>query len=186
MKTDRFQPHLFLPQPIHPSARFGRHVRIGYGVVIDAYVVVEDDVFIGHNTVIRSGVRLCRGAVVGHLVVIEADTVIGRETTVQSQCHVTKGASIGARIFFGPGAMLINERRIASHKRKIAQRLEGPKVGYGARIGAGALIMPGVDVGSQAMIGARSIVTRSVPDGEVWFGCPAVCRGYVPEQEMVP
>lgn len=178
-------PRLFLPQAIHPSTIFGRNVRLGHGVVIDAGVIVGDDVFVGHNTVIRSGVRLWHGVVLGHLVVIEADTEIGAETTIQSQCHITKGARIGGRVFVGPGAVMINEWRIASHGRRIAQRLVGPVVGHGARIGAGALIMPGVEIGENAMIGARSVVTRNVPPREKWFGCPARCHGAVPDEEIV-
>jgi UDP-2-acetamido-3-amino-2,3-dideoxy-glucuronate N-acetyltransferase len=178
-------PRMFLPQAVHPSTRFGRNVRLGHGVIIDAGVRISDDVFIGHHTVIRSGVRIHHAAVIGHLVVIEAETVIGAETTIQSQCHITKGARIGSRVFFGPGAVMINEWRIASHGRRIPQRLEGPVVRNGARIGAGALIMPGVEIGQNAMIGARSIVTRNVPPREVWFGCEAASRGPVPEEEIV-
>jgi len=126
-------------------------VRIGRGVVIDRGVLIEEGVFIGHNTVVREGVKLYRRATVGHNVVIEAFTSIGEETTIQSQCHITKNAVIGPCSYFGPCVVMINDQTLSSVKgRPGTPRLVGPHIGRGVRIGAGALIMPGVSIGDNA------------------------------------
>ncbi len=43
----------------------------------------------------------------------------------------------------------------------------------GAKIGGGVVVLPGVVIGESALIGAGSVVTKSVPAGEIWCGNPA-------------
>lgn len=170
--------------PIHWSVRFGHGVRLGESVVIDQNCSIGDGVFIGHNTVIRSNVIIGANSVIGHLVMIEKDTSIGQKTTIQSQCHITAGARIGDFVFIGPKAMMINTRRI-SHGRGFSPAIEGPEIGHGARIGAGAIILPGRKVGENAVIGAGALVVRDIPPRQIWFGSPASYHGEVPKDEIM-
>lgn len=177
--------------PISNSVRFGRDVRVGCHVVIDPDCRLGDGVFIGHNTMIRSGVKIGNRSIIGHLVVIESDTLIGDDVTIQSQCHITKNARIEDRVFMGPKAMLINTNRI-SHGRAYKAKLEGPHIKFGARIGSGSIIMPGVTVGRNAVVGAGSIVVKDVPDEQIWFGKQTVTisqaasfQNYVPKDEIL-
>lgn len=156
--------------------------KVGQGVVIDENVTLGKNVFIGHNTVIRSGVTIGDNTVIGHLVVIEADTKIGNNVTIQSQCHITKLATIEDRVFFGPKAMLINTHKI-SHGRNFEANLQGPTIKYGARIGAGAVIMPGIVIGREAMIGANSTVTKDCKDFGIYIGSPAGYKKDIDEKE---
>lgn len=156
---------------ISPTAVISPDVWLGNGVVVDDDVVISSGCKIWHHTVIRSKVRLGQRVVVGHNVVIETGTEIGSDTTIQSQCHITALARIGTRVFLGPMVTMINEKHIASHGRKIPQKLEGPVIGDCARIGARSLLMPGSVIGRQATVAAGSIVKGSVQDGTVY-----VCR----------
>lgn len=158
--------------PIHWSTRFGKNVRVGEGVVIDEDCVIGDNVFIGHNTVIRNNVKIGNNTVIGHLVVVESNTNIGNSVTIQSQCHITKFATIEDRVFFGPKAMCINTNHI-SHGRNFKPKLEGPKIGYGCRIGSGAIIMPGVVLEREVEVGANSTVTKNCESFGVYVGSPA-------------
>jgi acetyltransferase-like isoleucine patch superfamily enzyme len=169
---------------IHFETKFGKNVRIGSNVIIDAGCQFDDDVFIGNLSMIRSNVRIGKGSIIGHLVMIESDTVIGERVTIQSQCHITKFATIDDDVFFGPGAVVINTRNI-SHGREFQPVLEGPHIKRAARIGANATIMPGVTIGENAVIGAGAVVTWDVPDKEVWFGDPARYKGRVPHEEIL-
>jgi acetyltransferase-like isoleucine patch superfamily enzyme len=47
------------------------------------------------------------------------------------------------------------------------------EIGDGAWIGAGVIILPGVKIGRDAVVGAGSIVTKSIPENEIWAGTPA-------------
>jgi len=170
--------------PIHGSVTFGKNVRIGENVVIDEGCSIGDGVFIGHNTVVRSGVKIGAGSVIGHLVVINRDAEIGQKVTIYDQCHITTYTKIGDWVFIGPMVMFLNTRRI-SHGRGFKPELEGPEVGYAARVGSGSTILPGRKIGENAVVGAASLVIRDVPPRQIWFGNPAKYRSEVPADEIM-
>jgi acetyltransferase-like isoleucine patch superfamily enzyme len=182
MEDNRFERVAGDCSPIHPSVRFGINVRIGEHTVIEEDCFIGDNVFIGHNVVIRDKVRIGDNSIIGHLVMIESEATIGNNVTIQSQCHITKYAYIGDKAFFGPKAMCINTHTI-SHGRNFKANLQGPQFGFGVRIGAGAVIMPGVSVGRECVIGANSTVTSNCQPFRIYIGSPAVYKGGVPEEE---
>ena len=173
MYEDKFERVCKDQSSIHWSTLFGSNVKIGENVVIDKNCRIGDNVFIGHNTVIREGVTIYPNTIIGHLVMIEADTTIGSNVTIQSQCHITKEALIEDRVFFGPMAMCINTWRIKHGRKDIPLIIEGPIIRWGARIGSGSKIMPGIEIGEQAMLAVGAVATASIPPFSVWMGVPA-------------
>ena len=132
--------------PIHWSVKFGTNIKIGHYVVIDENCQIGDNVVICHGTSIRSNVIINDNSVIGHNCVIESDSMIGSHVTIQPQCYITKFTVVGNHCFFGPGSMSINTYHI-SHGRKFKPELVGPVIGFGCRIGSGAIIMPGIKLG---------------------------------------
>lgn len=170
---------------IAENCKIGTGVKLGHGVVIDRNCMIGDNVFIGHNTVIREGVKLEANVVIGHLCLVERDTTIRYGTVIQSQCHITAMADIGEMCYFGPSVTIINEWHISKWRdRTIKQDLRGPKIGTGCRIGAKSLIMPGVQIGENAVVGAGATITKDIKDREKWFGPRAELIGLVPESEF--
>jgi maltose O-acetyltransferase len=86
--------------------------------------------------------------------------------------------SVGDRTQIGPAVQILT----ADHPREPTVRATGLEFGRSIRIGrnvwigGGAIILPGVSVGDDAVIGAGSVVTRDVPAGAVAFGNPARVR----------
>jgi UDP-3-O-[3-hydroxymyristoyl] glucosamine N-acyltransferase len=157
-------------------------------VVIDKGVIIHESARIYHFSVIRDNVHIGAGSIIGHNVVVERDTVIGVNTTIQSQCHITAEATIGDDCFFGPGVVMTNEKNIANQGRTVS-RIEHAVIGNGVRIGAGAVLAPGVQIGDNAFVHANSFVTKNIPAGEIW-GTPhgksrAVRIGKVPIEEYL-
>jgi acetyltransferase-like isoleucine patch superfamily enzyme len=62
----------------------------------------------------------------------------------------------------------------------------GPTIRRGARIGGGAVLLPGIDVGEEAFVGAGAVVTRDVPPRALVVGNPARQLRDVPEEELLP
>lgn len=140
------------------------------------------NVSLGQFVVIEARVRVGRRVSIGHHTVIEEDVWIGNHVRIYQLCSITKGAVIENDVFIGPGVIMLNTRRI-SHDRGYEPILTPPVIKRGARIGGGCVILPGVLIGEEALIGAGSTVAEDVPHGEVYFGHKAVFRKRVPYEE---
>lgn len=170
--------------PIHPEVQFGDNVRIRHFVVIEEECAFGNDCFIGNNTTIRAGCLFGDRCVIGHSVVFEANGRFGNHVTINAQCHMTQGIQVGDEVFFGPGVITMNTRNIC-YGRKIPKVYTPPIIKRGARIGAGAKILPSVTIGENALIGAGSVVTKDVPDRAIVIGVPARIVGTVPDEEVL-
>lgn len=150
---------------IHPSADVQTH-RIGEGTQVWQNVVVLPGACIGRNCNINA------------MVFIENDVRIGHDVTVKCGVQLWDGVTLEDEVFVGPNATFTNDRYPRSRQKPV--RYERTLVKRGATIGANATILCGLTIGRNAMIGAGSVVTRDVPDGELWVGNPARSRGAAP------
>ena len=148
---------------------------IKLNVTIDKNVVIGLDCFIGANTVIREDVQMGDRVVIGHNCVIEKGTVIDSDTTIQSNCNITGYAKVESNVFFGPGVITTNDKKMVKyHDEEYIQ--QGPVFEKGCRIGAGSVILPGIVIGHWAIVGAGSVVTKHVLPGETVYGNPAKAK----------
>lgn len=110
-------------------------------------------------------------------VFIENDVVVGDRVTVKCGVQLWDGLRVEDDVFIGPNATFTNDRfpRSKQYPEKFAQTT----IGRGASIGANATLLPGVNIGQHAMIGAGAVVTRSVPPYAIVVGNPARITGYV-------
>lgn len=111
-------------------------------------------------------------------VFIENDVVVGDRVTVKCGVQLWDGLRLHDDVFVGPNASFTNDRfpRSRAHPESFLQTI----IESGASIGANATLLPGIRVGSGAMIGAGAVVTRSVPPNAIVVGNPARITGYVP------
>lgn len=170
--------------PIHPDTVFGKDVRIGEGVIIEEGCEIGDNSLIGHYCVLRPRTKIGHDTVIGHLTNFEGDTIIGNNVLIHAQCHITQGVIIEDQVFMGPTVTLINTAKI-KHGRNFPLITKGPIIRYGVRIGARTLIMPGREIGREALIGGGSVVTKNIPAKECWVGTPAKLVRMVPEDELI-
>jgi acetyltransferase-like isoleucine patch superfamily enzyme len=77
------------------------------------------------------------------------------------------GVEIEDDVMIGFGCIIISFSRIDGKKGRIILK-------KGCKIGSQTIVMPGITVGQNALIGANSFVDKDIPDGEVWLGTPAV------------
>lgn len=138
---------------------------------------------IGKNTTIWQFVTVLSGATIGNNVnicancFVENDVTIGDRVTIKSGVQVWDGVTIENDVFVGPNVSFTNDRfpRSKNHPSSFSKTI----VKQGASLGAGAVILPGIEIGANAMIGAGAVVTKSVPPNAIVKGNPARITGYV-------
>lgn len=106
--------------------------------------------------------------------------VIGNNVTVKCGVQIWDGIELEDGVMVGANTTFTNDMYPRSKNRE--WKLLKTKVCKGASIGAGTTILPGLVIGENAMIGAGSVVTKSVPAGEIWVGNPAKFLRKIDEQ----
>lgn len=109
-------------------------------------------------------------------VFVENDVVVGDRVTVKCGVQLWDGVRLADDVFVGPNATFTNDKFPRS--RQWLDELAEIRVEAGASIGANATILPGVTIGTQAMVGAGAVVTRDVPPRGIVVGNPARLVGY--------
>ena len=120
--------------------------------------------YIGKDCQIGSGVSI------GCLAHVGRDVVLGDEFRILCGAYVADGTQVGKGVFIGPNATILNDRYPPSRDSK---KWEMVTISEGAVIGGGAIILPGVMVGSNAVVAAGALLTKDIPAHEVWIGNPA-------------
>jgi len=132
---------------------------------------------LGHGSTVWQFVVVLPGAKIGEYCnicshcFIENDVVVGNHVTIKSGVQLWDGMRVGNNVFIGPNVTFCNDKFPRSKdysKPPLITRIE-----QGASIGAGAVILPGIVIGRDAMVGAGSVVTKSVPAGSTVAGNPA-------------
>lgn len=122
--------------------------------------------------------NLCDG------VFVESEVVVGDRVTIKSGVQLWDGVELEDDVFVGPNATFTNDRFPRS--RRWLEEYPRTIVREGASIGANATILPGIEVGSHAMVGAGAVVTHSVPAHAIVVGNPARITGYADADVPTP
>ena len=125
---------------------------------------------------------------IGAFVEIQKNAVVGPRCKICSHSFLCEGVVLEAEVFVGHGVMFINDRypRATAGGRLQTEsdwKVTPTHVKRGASIGSGAVILCGVTIGEEAMIGAGSVVTRDVPAHGIAVGAPARLRGDMRERK---
>ena len=107
---------------------------------------------------------------------IENDVVVGDRVTIKNGVQLWDGLRVGDDVFIGPNVTFSNDK--SPRSRQHLSEVLRTEIEQGASLGAGATILPGLKVGSNAMVGAGAVVTRSVPANAIVVGNPARIIGY--------
>ena len=110
----------------------------------------------------RERCRLGADCVVGARAIVENDSVLGARVKLQANAYVTAYSLLEDDVFIAPCVVTTNDNFMGrTEKRKALVR--GPVIRRGARIGGGAVLLPGIEIGEEAFVGAGAVVTRDVP-----------------------
>jgi UDP-2-acetamido-3-amino-2,3-dideoxy-glucuronate N-acetyltransferase len=150
---------------VHPTAVVDKSAIIGEGTKVWHFVHVREDTEIG------------RDCVLGHSVYVGRGVNIGNGVKLENRATVYEGVKIEDDVFVGPHVTFTNDPypRSFSTDWKIVKTF----VKEGASIGAGTVVLCGVNIGQFALIGAGSVVTKDVPPHAKAYGNPAQVTGFI-------
>lgn len=180
----------------------GDRVTLCAGCIVFAGATVGDDAIVGDQSYVRERARIGAGTVVGRGSAIDNDVTIGERVRIQTNVYVTAGTIVEDDVFLGPCAMTTNDDTMNRLPREArggggagggsaagggaaAVPLRPPTLRRGCRIGGGAILVPGVEIGEEAYVAAGAIVTRDVPPRAVVMGAPARVVREVPESDLL-
>jgi UDP-2-acetamido-3-amino-2,3-dideoxy-glucuronate N-acetyltransferase len=145
---------------------------VGVGAVVGDHAFLREGASVGAESVIGQGSAIGRGV------------RVGRRVRLQNNCIVAPGSVIEDDAFFGPLVAVANDPTMG-RREATGTAIQGVIAGRACRVGAGAVLLPGIEIGAEAVIAAGAVVTRSVPERAVAIGAPARVRRTVDAAELL-
>jgi acetyltransferase-like isoleucine patch superfamily enzyme len=133
---------------------------------------------------VRERVVLGDDVVVGRGTLIENDTTVGALTRIQAGAYITAYSTLEDSVFIAPCVVTTNDNFMGRTDRR-HDLMKGPTIRRGARIGGGATLCPGIEIGEEAFVGAGAVVIADVPARAVVVGNPARQIRDVPDDELL-
>jgi len=164
--------------------RFRKSLSIGDNCNIGPKSVIYYDVIIGKNTLVGDGASIreqCRigpSCVIGRYATINYAVSIGSGTKIMDLAVITGKSTIGKNVFVAHAVVMANDNAIG-RSGYAEKNIQGPTIKDGATVGIGAIILPSVVIGENAMVAAGAVVSRDVPENAVVMGIPARVVRYV-------
>jgi acetyltransferase-like isoleucine patch superfamily enzyme len=167
-----------------PPLELGAGSVVSTGAVLFAGSSLGERMIVGDQACVRERCTIGDDVVIGRGSLVENDTEIGARTKIQADAYVTAYSLLEEDVFVAPCVVTANDNFMGRTERRHKLR-RGPTIRRGARIGAAAVLLPGIVVGEEAFIGAGAIVLRDVPPRTVVVGNPARAIREVPADELL-
>jgi acetyltransferase-like isoleucine patch superfamily enzyme len=167
-----------------PPAELADGAVVSTGAVVFAGTTIGARTIVGDQSCVRERCTIGDDVVVGRGSLVENDTTVGARTKIQADAYVTAYSTLEEDVFIAPCVVTTNDNFMGRTERR-HELVKGPTIRRGARVGGGAVICPGVEIGEEAFIGAGAVVTKDVPPRMVAVGVPAQTIRPVPDDELL-
>lgn len=170
-------------EPLPPTV-IGDGAVISTGAVVFAGTEIGARTIVGDQACVRERCSIGADVVVGRGSLVENDTTVGDRTKIQADAYVTAYSTVEEDVFIAPCVVTTNDNFMGRTERR-HELVKGPTIRRGARVGGGAILCPGVEIGEEAFIGAGAVVTKDIPPRKVAVGVPARAIRDVPSDELL-
>lgn len=144
---------------------------------------------VGENTYVWQFTVILPNAIIGEncninaQCFIENKVVIGNNVTIKSGVQIWDGISLEDNVFIGPNVTFTND--LIPRSKVYPSQFMDTNVRHHASVGANCTVIAGIEIGAYAFIGAGSVVTKDIPPYTVWYGNPAIHKGYITKNSEI-
>jgi len=170
-------------EPLGPTV-IGEGTIVSTGAIVFAGSRIGARVILGDQSCVRERVLVGDDVVIGRGSLVENDTTIGALTRIQADAYVTAYSTVEEHVFIAPCVVTTNDNFMGRTERR-HELMRGPTIRRGARVGGGAVLCPGIEVGEEAFVGAGAVVTKDVPPRVLVVGSPARVLRSVSDDELL-
>jgi acetyltransferase-like isoleucine patch superfamily enzyme len=170
-------------EPLGPTT-IGDGTIVSTGAIVFAGSTVGARVILGDQSCVRERVEIGDDVVLGRGSYVENDTTVGAMTKIQAEAYITAYSTLEEHVFIAPCVVTTNDNWMGRTEQRLG-RIKGPTIRRGARVGGGAILCPGVEIGAEAFVGAGAVVTKDVPARSLVVGSPARVLREVPDEELL-
>ena len=167
-----------------PPLELGAGTIVSTGAVVFAGTTLGERVIVGDQACVRERCTIGDDVVLGRGSLVENDTSVGALTKIQAHAYITAYSLLEDNVFIAPCVITTNDNFMGRTEKRHALT-KGPTIRRGARIGGGAVLLPGIEIGEEAFIGAGAVVVRDVPARALMVGNPARQLRDVPDEELL-
>src|SRR5436853_5721249 len=167
-----------------PPAEIGDGTIVSTGAVVFAGAKRGARVILGDQSFVRERVGVGDDVVIGRGSLVENDTTIGAMTKIQAEAYITAYSTLEEHVFIAPCVVTTNDDFMGRTEKRHGL-VKGPTIRRGARVGGGAILLPGVEIGEEAFVGAGAVVTKAVEPRMLVVGNPARVLRPVAEDELL-
>ena len=167
-----------------PPTEIGAGTIVSTGAIVFAGSHIGARVILGDQSCVRERVTIGDDVVVGRGSLVENDTTIGALTKIQADAYITAYSTLEENVFIAPCVVTTNDNFMGRTEKR-HELIKGPTIRRGARVGGGAILCPGVEIGEEAFVGAGAVVTKDVPARKLVVGSPARVLRDVPDEELL-
>jgi acetyltransferase-like isoleucine patch superfamily enzyme len=169
-------------EPLPPTT-IGAGTVISTGAIVFAGSSIGASCIVGDQSCIRERVTMADDCILGRGSLIENDTTVGTGTRIQAEAYITAYSTLEEDVFIAPCVVTTNDNFMGRTERRKSW-MKGPTIRRGARVGGGAILLPGIEVGEEAFVGAGAVVTKDVPARKLVVGSPARVLRDVADDEL--
>ena len=167
-----------------PPTEIGDGTIVSTGAIVFAGSHIGARVILGDQSCVRERVRMGDDVVLGRGSLVENDVTIGDLTKIQADAYITAYSTLEDNVFIAPCVVTTNDNFMGRTERR-HELIKGPTIRRGARVGGGAILCPGIEIGEEAFVGAGAVVTKDVPARMVVVGSPARVLRAVNDDELL-
>ncbi|MBO9674985.1 MAG: hypothetical protein J7577_16175 [Sphingobacteriaceae bacterium] len=157
----------------NPRTFIGENSLIRSHTIIYANNEIGDHFSTGHRVTIRENCVIGSNCRVGTLSDLQGNLKIGEYSWLHSNVHVGQGTEIGNFVFVYPYVIFTNDPHPPS------SYIVGSKIGDYTQIAVSSVILPGVEIGSNCLIGASTLVSKKIGNNKLVVGNPGKIIGDV-------